>query len=225
MAARVKLCRVWIEPDGRFRKKRRFLADLWVGPLNTALAIFGIALKVLDTDGWLTRERAILGSTLGRWVCIEDGILTTEPLSGCCLWQYLRRPDADVPSAIEAAGRALRALHDAGVTHSDAALHNALYDPTTATVAWLDFETRYRSDRPLSWCQAHDLAALLASAIKALPPHHLDSLPSALRRGYGSPERIAHAAELLGTVPVLLIVETPWSLQALESVRASLSLP
>jgi len=224
-AAQVKLCRVWVGPDGGFQKRRKPLAELLVFPLNLALRCLGIGLEVLRGGDWLERERIILGSILGRPVSIKDAVLSTPRLPGCCLWRFSRDQanSAHLWPALEAAARALRALHDAGVEHSDAALHNALYDQQRDQVGWLDFETRYRAGRPRSWCQAHDLAAFLASAAKALPGRDLTMLVQVVSRGYGDHRRLVHAGELLARLPVLLIIETPWSLTSLDDLRELLA--
>jgi hypothetical protein len=219
------LCRVWVGPDGRFQKRRKPLAELWVFPLNLALRCLGIGLEVLRGADWLERERVVLGFILGRPVCIKNAVLSTPRLPGRCLWLFSRdhADSALLWPAMEAAARALRSLHDAGVEHSDAALHNAIYDQHRDQVGWLDFETRYRAGRPRPWCQAHDLAALLASAAKALPGRDLTMLVEVVSRGYGDQRRLIHAGELLARLPVLLIIETPWSLTSLDDLRTLLA--
>ncbi len=225
LAAQVKLCRVWQDEGGRlFRKRRWPLADQLVWPLNFALASLDIPLEVLLTPAWLERERNVLGQTLGRWVSTSGNVLTTERLPGCCLRRYLHGRDSlAATAALTAAARALRELHDAGVCHSDAALHNALYDESRGVVAWLDFETRYRAAMGLPWCQAHDLAALLASAAKAVRPEVVPELVGAVNRGYANPDRLGQAGQLLSLVSVLLVTEIPWDLGRLDLLREQLA--
>lgn len=223
-AAQVKLCRVWVGPEGHFHKQRKPLAEWWVWPLNLALCLLRIRVEVMRESEWLRRERHVLGQVLGRQVVTVGSVLITPRLPGTCLWRYARecREDASSLLALEAAARALRHLHDAGVTHSDAALHNASYDPANGTVHWLDFETRYPARAELEWCQAHDLAAFLASATKAVPRAYLPGLVRVVSQGYSKPERLAQAGRLLEQLPVLLIVETPRSLACLDELRSLL---
>lgn len=221
-AARVKLCRVWIGSDGYFHKQRKPLSGCWVGPLNLALRLLGIPVEVLPESEWLRREQDVLGRVLGRAVRVQGSVLLTPRLPGRCLWRLVRQQPEQAWPALEAAARALYQLHEAGVTHSDPALHNAFYDPADGTAHWLDFETRYLSRTRVDRCRSHDLAALLASAAKATPRSHLPQVVEAIARGYPHRARLEQAGRLLGRLPVLLIVEVPWSLGCLDSLRGLL---
>lgn len=66
------------------------------------------------------------------------------------LWDPGAHPEWPVAEALAAAGRAVRALHDAGVLHADLHPKNLLLDAETAGVRVLDLDRARAFDEPLS---------------------------------------------------------------------------
>jgi 3-deoxy-D-manno-octulosonic acid kinase len=166
----------------RFRGRLRPLDELVL-----SRRLLAVRVPVLDCVG-----AVVLRAATG-W----RGFLLSKEVRGAVdLQAFLYAPDAHpewpVTDALAAAGLAVRALHDAGVSHADLHPKNLLLDAATAGVRVLDLDRARAFDAPLTEGQRLDNLTRLARSVEK---HRLQGMAvgrrAALRflRAYGgSPE-------------------------------------
>lgn len=123
----------------RFRGRYRPLDELALSRRLLAARV-----PVLDVVG------AVVLKAASGW---RGFLLSREVRGGVDLETFLYAPAAHpewpVVDALAAAGRAVRTLHDAGVSHADLHPRNLLLDPSTAGVLVLDLDRARAFDAPL----------------------------------------------------------------------------
>ncbi|MFO0932772.1 MAG: lipopolysaccharide kinase InaA family protein [Planctomycetota bacterium] len=166
----------------RFRGRFRPLEEL-----SLSRRLLAVRVPVLECVG------AVVLRSLTGW----RGFLLSKEVRGAVdLQTFLYAPAAHaewpVTDALAAAGAAVRALHDAGVSHADLHPKNLLLDAETAGVRVLDLDRARAFDAPLTEAQRLDNLARLARSVEK---HRLKGMAvgrrAALRflRAYGgSPE-------------------------------------
>ena len=164
-----------VERDGelRVRKRRVFYAPIlvWLGGLLIRALDTGV--RVLPQREWETRERQLYLLLHGTWIEVDSrGVLALPHLSGRPLTALLEDPNLDAPlrkKAIEVAVVALAELHRLGCTHGDAMAENVLVDLDADVAHWIDFENAHDVRRPIAWCRADDVRALLTTCLVRTP--------------------------------------------------------
>lgn len=162
----------------RFRGRLRPLDELVLSRRLVAVRV-----PVLD----------VVGAVVLRAATGWRGFLVSREVRGAVdLEAFLYAPDAHpewpVADALAAAGRSVRALHDAGVSHADLHPKNLLLDASTAGVRVLDLDRARAFDAPLT--EAQRLANLVRLG-RSVEKHRLKGMPvgrrAALRflRAYG----------------------------------------
>jgi serine/threonine protein kinase len=158
------------------RKRRALYAPplVWLsGPL---VRLLNTGQSVLAQRDWEERERLIyrdLGRTPTR---VEGRTLVLPRIAGVSLAALLEKPELD-PSvrnrSILLAIASLAELHSHRFTHGDAMAENVLVDLGADVAHWIDFETVHDPDRPLTWCRADDVRALLATCVLRTAPDRI----------------------------------------------------
>ena len=157
--------------DGKpwVRKRRRSHAPLLIGIGNALFGILGTGVRILPQRAWEERERAMYEQLYGTAIRIDaDEALVLPFLVGRTLAELLEDPEVTSPQrerAIEVAVLALADFHNRGFTHGDAMAENVMVDLDAGVARWFDFETVHQQRRPLAWCRADDLRALLATCL------------------------------------------------------------
>jgi tRNA A-37 threonylcarbamoyl transferase component Bud32 len=126
-----------------------------------ARRLLAVRVPVLECVG------AVVLRSLTGW----RGFLLSKEVRGAVdLQTFLYAPAAHaewpVTDALAAAGAAVRALHDAGVSHADLHPKNLLLDASTAGVRVLDLDRARASDAPLTEAQRLDNLVRLARSVE-----------------------------------------------------------
>jgi hypothetical protein len=162
--------------ERRVRKHRAFYAPLLVRLGNPLLRILDTGVQILPQGEWEARERLIYGELRGASIRTDEKVLVLPCLEGRTLAAVLDDPEVAVPvreRAIVLAVEALAAFHARGFTHGDAMAENVLVDLEEGVAHWFDFETVHETSRPLVWCRADDVRALVATCLVRTPFEHL----------------------------------------------------
>lgn len=192
----------WSSPPDLSRGWRRKSRVVWcefVLPLgNLYLRLQGAPSEVLSARRWLKRE-AVVAATLGRDVQTWPGLraLDMRLIPGVCLREILlgtSSPDAKL-EALRLAAAALRQLHAVSVreadghrlalSHGDATCNNVIVDQGACSAAWIDFDTRHRTDLSTQNRCADDVRALLFSSAASLPERADSDCTESVFAGYG----------------------------------------
>ena len=176
-----------VHQDGepRVRKHRRWYAPLlvWMGGL--LLRILDTGVRVLSQRDWVERERLIYRSLRNTSIpAAPDGMLVLPFLPGRTLAVLLEDPalrEPDRKQAIALAILALTRFHAQGFTHGDAMAENVMVDLEAGVAHWFDFETVHASSRPVAWCRADDLRALLVTCVVRTVPGELAGIVRLIR--------------------------------------------
>jgi len=178
-----------VDHDGELhvRKRRSFYAPqlVWLG--GPLVRILDTGVRILGQRDWEERERELHQMLRGTSVRVDaDGTLILPRLPGETLASLLERPALGTSArtrAMELAVVALAELHARGFTHGDAMSENVMVDLEAGVAHWFDFETVHDSRRPIAWCRADDVRALLATcAVRTAPEalsgtlHHILSV-------------------------------------------------
>lgn len=151
------------------RKRRVSWAPLvvWLG--GPLARILDAGVRVLPQRQWQERERRLYEQLRGSSIRVErDGMLILPCIAGETLASLLEKRSLDPGVAnrgIDLAVVALAALHRAGFTHGDAMAENVMVDLESGIAHWFDFETIHDPARPVAWCRADDVRALLATCL------------------------------------------------------------
>lgn len=171
-----------VTQDGetQVRKHRAFYAPLlaWLG--DPLMRILDTGVRVLPQRGWEERERLIYGNLYDTSLQVEGDVLVLPHLPGetlATLLEDARLKDSDRNRAIECAVVALARFHHAGFTHGDAMAENVMVDLEARIARWFDFETVHEASRPIAWCRADDVRALLATCLVRTVPGKLAETP------------------------------------------------
>lgn len=144
-------------------KRRASYAPLLVWLVRPLLRVLDAGVRVLPQREWEERERLVYRMLHDRSIQVgSDGTLVLPVFSGATLAEILdRAPALDRKRAIELAVVALAKLHARGFTHADAMAENVMVDLERGVAHWFDFENVHEEGRPLVWCRADDVRALL----------------------------------------------------------------
>lgn len=174
------------------RKYRRFYAPLLVAVGGPLMRMLDTGVRILAQREWQERERRLYRHVHNASIGIEpDGTLVLPRLAGDTLATLLEDPaleDSVRKDAIARAVTALSELHRLGFTHGDAMAENVMIDLEAGVAHWFDFETVHDPDRPVAWCRADDVRALLASCLLRTDPGALAGTFSVIVDGYGDEE-------------------------------------
>lgn len=160
-----------IQQDGerQVQKQRSFFAPILISIGGPLVRMLDTGMQVLPQREWEERERLLYQSLYGTPVVIDgDGVLILPTLPGETLATLLEEPELAQPlrkQAIELAVVALVEFHRAGFTHGDAMAENVMVDLEDGIARWFDFETVHNAGRPIAWCRADDLRALLLTSL------------------------------------------------------------
>lgn len=168
-----------VQGDGapEVRKRRLFYAPLLVWSGEPLVRLLDAGVRVLPQREWEERERRIYQTLHHASIRIAaDGTLVLPRLTGESLARLLEDPeleDAGRIKAIELAVTALAGFHAMELTHGDAMAENVLVDLGSGLAHWIDFETVHDASRPVFWCRADDVRALLATCLVRTAPENV----------------------------------------------------
>jgi hypothetical protein len=182
-------------------KRRRWFSALLIGPGNVYLRLLGSGVRVLPGAEWRARERALHRALHGIELETDSrGWLILPRWPGVVLADYARSRHDPAPARLRgliAASRALWNLHRieqprAGggserLSHGDATLRNALFDPETGEAHWFDFDMAHDPGLATAWRYGDDLRALLYSAVESFADVPVPLLFRTVRGAYDDP--------------------------------------
>jgi hypothetical protein len=154
------------------RKRRAFHAPFLVWIARPLFGMLNTGVRVLSQHAWEDRERLVYRSLHGTAIRVDsDGSLVLPLLGGQTLAELLETAEAaDRKRAIELTVVALAELHAQGFTHGDAMAENVMVDLEAGAAHWFDFENVHDASRPVAWCRADDLRALLTTCVLRSDP-------------------------------------------------------
>lgn len=162
--------------------KRRF----WYSPViilicNIIMKWRKAPVRILSKSEWCLWETYIYRAT-GRspvHTKSKDGLVIPRA-KGSTIEEILQfsRETAKKRSALRGTIIALKRLHDRNLSHGDATVRNAAYDPSQDSAEWFDFEQCYYMNLDSDTKEADDLRALIFSAAAHLDQEELDYLIS-----------------------------------------------
>jgi hypothetical protein len=169
------------------RKRRTFYAPLLVWMARPLFGMLNTGVCVLSQRAWEERERLVYRSLRGSAIRVDsDGSLVLPLLGGQTLAELLETAEAaDRKRAIELAVVALKELHAQGFTHGDAMAENVMVDLGAGAAHWFDFENVHDVSRPVAWCRADDLRALLTTSVLRSDPDECAEVIGWILESYG----------------------------------------
>jgi len=205
--AGVRINRVSLETiEGRefVRKQRSTFGWILILVGNIVFRFRPVPLEVLPRRNWLDWERGVhtaCGTALPKR--LSRGLLM--PIAGGCLLSDALTEQTDETARIELLSGVLAELYrlhqfeiemgaeeesqTVSLSHGDASINNVIYDASTKSACWFDFDLRHDLRQPDDFRHADDLRAFLFTAVQSLPceSHSEDSimrLLESLRNAY-----------------------------------------
>ena len=175
------------------RKERRIGAGAVIVCGNVYFRLAGALFRMFPTiGGWIGHETRMFRRIHGCEVRRDGRAIVMPRLPGRDLLTILRE-EPHAPSALVAAGRALAALHDAGLSHGDVNLGNFVVDGTRA--AAIDFDAAHDPRDALELRAADDVLGMVLDLLR-LEGDYERRLAHFLE-GYGQGARVQGAFRLV----------------------------
>ena len=173
--------------DTEVRKERRHGAGLVIAGGNVYFRLAGALFRMFPTMGAWVKHETRMFQRLHHVELRRDGRAIVMPrLPGRDVLTLLsENPDTTLP--LVAAGHALAALHDAGLSHGDCNLGNLLVDGEHARA--IDFDAAHDERLPLSRRAADDVLGLVLDLLRL--PGDFERRVAHLLDGYAEAPRIA----------------------------------
>lgn len=186
-----------VEIDGEIyrERRRRWYARPIILAANVVLAWRRAGVRILDRGAWFEREAHVWRDLYGLDVRLRGRALLTPEIPGVSLDQSLATL-AD-PAVLQAAVRALAALHAAHETHGDATVENVVWNEQTGRACWIDFDIAHQPRFSPIEARADDIRALAASAMRFFEPQDAFVAAQAIVEGYGASFEVERAAHRL----------------------------
>ena len=162
-------------------KQRSVLSRPLIFAGNTVFRFRRVPVRVLGFKEWVQWEQQIQKATEQKQCVLTSAGLQMFRIPGVPLSEVLQSSSQSEDRVLELLTRALAALHRLHQTevkldgqtfllsHGDASATNLLFDESSDSLNWFDFDLRHDLNINASLRHADDLRALLFTAYKCLP--------------------------------------------------------